>query len=105
MVPPTIAVSRFSLAHAWTVGVVVASKGVPVETAVATTSATGLVAVGVCNWRVALNVVVTFGAFALSQQLFVSSAPRQQYSPESHVWSCQAFTGLRPLESSETVVD
>ncbi len=58
-----------------------ASKGVPVETAVATTSAGAEVGVGVCSWRVALKVVVTCGASASLQQLFVSLAPRQQYSP------------------------
>jgi hypothetical protein len=39
-------------------GAVVVSKGVPVETTVATTSVGAMVAVGVCNWRVALKAVV-----------------------------------------------
>lgn len=58
MVPPTIAVSRFSFAQTLACGAVVVSKGFPVETALATTSVGALVAVGVCDWRVALKAVV-----------------------------------------------
>lgn len=43
-------------------------------------------------WRVALRGDVTRGAVGLLQQLLVELAARQQYSPESQVWSCHAVT-------------
>lgn len=43
-------------------------------------------------WRVALRGDLTRGAVGLLQQLLVELAARQQYSPESQVWSCHAVT-------------
>ena len=91
--PPTFAVSFFSFEQVLGGGAVVATAAVG-----------SLVGLGVWSWRVALKVVVIWGASSLLQQLFVSSAPRQQYVPESHVCSCHAFTGLRPRKSLETKV-
>jgi hypothetical protein len=105
IVPPTMAVWRFSFAQVLTAGIAVAVKGVPVETAVAATSMGSLVVVGVevCSCKVAAKVVVTLGADALLQQLFVSLLARQQYFPSSHVWSCHA-TGSSLSMASDAVV-
>jgi hypothetical protein len=99
IVPPTIAVSRFSFWQVLTRAVAVASKGVPVETAVAATSMGSLVAVGACSWSVALKVVVTLGAVESLQQLFVSLMARQQYFPWSHVCNCHVATRSIPVDT------
>ena len=58
--PPTIAVSFFSFEQVLGGGAVVAAAAVG-----------SLVALGVWSWRVALKVVVIWGASRLLQQLFV----------------------------------
>lgn len=87
---PTIAVWVFSCWQLEMVG----SVGIGVEDA---GSWSGLLVAGVEAgaagiWRVALRGDVTWGAVGLLQQLLVELAARQQYSPESQVWSCHAVT-------------
>lgn len=104
---PTMAVWVFS---SWQLEVA-GGMGVGLEDA---SSWSGLLVAGVEAgagiWRVALRGDVTRGAVGLLQQLLVELAARQQYSPESQVWSCHAvivdalFELLEPVSLLELLL-
>jgi hypothetical protein len=82
---PTTAVCAFSFLQSFTAGAAVASKGVPVATAVAVTRADGDVddvedgvAVAAAIWSAPMEETVALGALSLLQQLSRSLFARQQ---------------------------